>query len=100
MSGIIGNLEREKIISRVGKLAKTKVNHVTKGGHQILLCGFCPLGGYPPSFTDKIFSKKKVTDLGGTPPHPLYGHSPEKCSSKSAKNGVFSPKNTCFWFKK
>ena len=76
MSGIIGNLEREKIISRVGKLAKTKVNHVTKGGHQILLCGFCPLGGYPPSFTDKIFAKKSCR-FRGYPPSPLYGPSPE-----------------------
>ena len=61
---------------------------------------FVRKGGTPPPFTDKIFSKKKVTDLGGTPPPPLYGHSPEKSSSKSAKNGDFCPKNTCFWSKK
>ena len=41
---------------------------------------FVRKGGTPPPFTDKIFSKKKVTDLGGTPPLPLYGHSPEKSS--------------------
>ena len=29
---------------------------------------FVRKGGTPPPFTDKIFSKKKVTDLGGTPP--------------------------------
>ena len=26
-----------------------------------------------PPFTDKMFGKKGVTDMGGTPP-PLYGH--------------------------
>ena len=102
---------------------------------------FVRKGGTPPPFTDKIFAKKKVTDLGGTPPSPftnispknvlekvlkivfwaqkhpilvqkigygfggyppppLYGFFSEKISSKSAKNGDFCPKNTCFWSKK
>ena len=40
-------------------------------------------GGYPlPPFTDKIFSRKGVTDLGGTPP-PLYGQNPQSSSSSS-----------------
>ena len=35
------------------------------------------MGGTPlPPFTDKIFGKKGVTDLGGTPP-PLYGQNPQ-----------------------
>ena len=29
------------------------------------------MGGTPPPFTDKIFGKKGVTDLGGTPPPPF-----------------------------
>ena len=34
------------------------------------------MGGTPlPPFTDKIFGKKGVTDLGGTPP--LYGQNPQ-----------------------
>ena len=31
---------------------------------------FVRKGGTPPPFTDKIFSKKKVTDLGVTPRPP------------------------------
>ena len=56
-------------------------------------------GGTPPPLRTK-FSPKKSYGFGGYPPPPLYGHSPEKMSSKSAKNGVFCPKNTCFWSKK
>ena len=29
---------------------------------------FVRKGGTPPQFKNKIFAKKKVTDLGGTPP--------------------------------
>ena len=32
---------------------------------------FVRKGGNPPPFTDKIFGKKGVTDLGGAPPPPL-----------------------------
>ena len=32
---------------------------------------FVRKGGTPPPFTDKIFAKKKVTDLGSTPPPPF-----------------------------
>ena len=71
-----------------------------KGRLQILLCGFCPLRGVPPPLYGQNFRQKKGYGFGGYPPLPLYGHSPEKCSSKSAKNGVFCPKNTCFWSKK
>ena len=53
----------------------------------------------PPPLQTKILQKKSY-GFGGYPPPPLYGHSPEKCSSKSARNGVFCPKNTCFWSKK
>ena len=36
------------------------------------------MGSTPlPPFTDKIFGKKGVTDLGGTPPPPLYGQNPQ-----------------------
>ena len=36
-------------------------------GCQILLCGFCPSGGFPPPpFMDKKFGKEGVMDLGGT----------------------------------
>ena len=68
-------------------------------GVKYYFADFVRKGGPPPPFTDKIFAKKKLR-IWGVPPLPLYGHSPEKCSSKSAKNGVFCPKNTCFWSKK
>ena len=53
----------------LGMLYKLQCTVHHSGGRQILLCGFCP----PPPFTDKIFGKKGVTGMGGTP-SPLYGH--------------------------
>ena len=51
-----------------------------------------------PPFTDEIFAKKKLRIWGGPPSPPLRTFS-QKCSLKSAKNGVFCPQNTCFLVK-
>ena len=56
--------------------------------------------GTPPPFTDKIFAKKKVTDLGGTPPPPFTDIPPKNVLQKvpkmvffARKTPVFGPKN-------
>ena len=85
------------IIAMAKELFTFKSGYVTKkievlrlkGGVQILLCGFCPEGRYPPPLYGQNFRQKKGYGFGGYPPLPLYGHSPENFSSKSAKSGVF-----------
>ena len=69
-----------------------------RGNFKYYFADFVHKGGPPPLYGQN-FLQKKGYGFGGYPP-PLYGHSPEKSSSKSAKNGDFCPKNTCFWSKK
>ena len=49
-----------------GGMLRKKVN--LREDFKYYFADFVRKGGPPPPFTDKIFSKKKVTDLGGTPP--------------------------------
>ena len=53
------------------------------------------LGGTPlPPFTDKIFGKKGVAELGGTPLPPFTDFSPEIFLQKGLKIVFFGQKNT------
>ena len=53
---------------------------------------FVRKGGTPPPFTDKIFAKKKVTDLGGTPPTPFTDIPPKNVLQKVLKMVFFAQK--------
>ena len=55
---------------------------------------FVRKGGSPPPFTDKIFGKKGVTDLGGTPLLPFTDFSPKSFLQKGLKIVFFAKKNT------
>ena len=72
----------------------------TLGGTSNTTLRILSVRGVPPLLYGQNFRQKKGYGFGGYPPPPLYGHSPEKSSLKSAKNGDFCPKNTCFWSKK
>ena len=50
------------------------------------LADFVSKGGTPPPFTDKIFGKKGVADLGGTPLPPLTDISPKIFLQKGLRN--------------
>ena len=52
--------------------------------------------GVPPPFTDKIFAKKKVTDLGGTPPPPFTDIPPKNVLQKVLKMVFFAQKTPLF----
>ena len=54
---------------------------------------FVRKGGTPPPFTDKIFAKKKVTDLGGTPPPPFTDIPPKNVLQKVLKMVFFGQKS-------
>ena len=79
-----------KIISPVGgeQSLEAQLAVVLREVVKYYFADFVRKGGTPPLYGQNFRQKKG------------YGHSPEKCSSKSAKNGVFCPKNTCFWSKK
>ena len=57
---------------------------------------FVRKGVTPPPFTDKIFAKKKVTDLGGTPLPPFTDFPPEICFQKGLKMVFFAQKTPDF----
>ena len=59
---------------------------------------FVRKGGTPP-FTDKIFAKKKVTDLGGSPP-PFTDIPPKNVLQKVLKMVFFAQKTPVFGPKK
>ena len=61
-------------------------------GVKYYFADFVRKGGTPPTLRTK-FSPKKITDLGGTPPPPLWTF-PRKFSSKRAKNCVFFAQKT------
>ena len=46
-------------------------SNIIWGNFKYYFGDFVRKGGTPPPFTDKIFGKKGVTDLGGTPPSPF-----------------------------
>ena len=50
----------------------------------------------PPPLCGQNFRQKKVTDLGGTPPLPLYGHFPEIFLQKGLKIMFFAQKTPDF----
>ena len=51
---------------------------------------------YPPPFTDKIFDKKGVVDLGGTPLPPYMDISPKIFLQKGLKFVFFAQKTPDF----
>ena len=54
--------------------------------------------GTPPPFTDKIFGKKGVTDLGGHLPPFFKDFSLKIFLQKVLQIVFFAQKNTWFWF--
>ena len=88
--------ESQVSLRKIWQKVKTRSS---KGTHQKLLSGFCPLRGPPPTpLTENHFAKKTLAERGGTPP-PLTENCRKfssKKGSKRAKIGVFLAKNSYF----
>ena len=83
-------------VAAVVAVAATKITIVIRENFKYYFADFVRKGGTPPHFTDKIFAKKKVTDLGGTPPSPFTDTPPKNVLQKVLKMAFFAQKTPVF----